>query len=272
METVELKQLIAEIQVLKTVGKTDIKVSGLTCDSREVSQGSVFVAIKGTQTDGHQYITSSIEKGASVIVCENLPETRCDSVTYIQVADAAQTMGLMASAWYGNPSEALVLVGVTGTNGKTTTATLLYRMFRELGYKAGLISTVIYKVNDTDYPSTHTTPDPLKLNKLLAEMVAAGCAYCFMEVSSHSIAQKRIAGLRFKGALFTNITHDHLDYHGTFDNYLKANKAFFDGLDKDAFALVNADDRNGKVMLQNCSASKYTYALRTNAVFSAKIL
>jgi UDP-N-acetylmuramoyl-L-alanyl-D-glutamate--2,6-diaminopimelate ligase len=272
METVELKRLIIDIPVLYTLGNIDIEVSGLTSDSRAISNGSVFVAIKGTQTDGHQYIKKAIASGATAIICQSIPSETQTNVTYIKVADSELAMGMMASAWYGNPSEALTLVGVTGTNGKTTTATLLYRLFSEFGHKVGLISTVIYKVNDKEYPSTHTTPDPLSLNKLLAEMVAEGCSYCFMEVSSHSIAQKRIAGLQFKGALFTNITHDHLDYHLTFDNYLKAKKAFFDALDADAFALVNQDDRNGKIMLQNCKAGKYTYALRSNADFTAHIL
>jgi UDP-N-acetylmuramoyl-L-alanyl-D-glutamate--2,6-diaminopimelate ligase len=267
-----LKELIQSYNFLEVKGKTDIEVTGITADSRQVKSGWLFIAVKGTQTDGHQYIAKAIELGASVIVCETMPQQLSENVTYLNVTDAAEALGSLASAWYGNPSEALSLVGVTGTNGKTTTATLLYRLFRSLGYGAGLISTVTYCVNENEYPSTHTTPDPLTLNKLMAEMVEAGCSYCFMEVSSHSIVQKRIAGLRFKGALFTNITHDHLDYHKTFDNYIKAKKAFFDGLDSDAFALVNHDDRNGMVMLQNCNASRYTYALRTPADFSARIL
>jgi len=267
-----LNELLQHYNVANVIGRTDIQIAGLTADSRQVGSDWLFIAIKGTQTDGHEYITSAIKKGATAILCETIPSELDIDITYLQTPDAASALGNLASAWYGNPSEALSLIGITGTNGKTTTATLLYRLFRNMGFGAGLISTVTYRVNDNEYPSTHTTPDPMTLNKLLAEMVDAGCSYCFMEVSSHAIVQQRIAGLQFKGAAFTNITHDHLDYHGTFAEYLKAKKLFFDNLDKHAFALTNRDDRNGMVMLQNTKAAKHSYALHAPADFSARIV
>jgi UDP-N-acetylmuramoyl-L-alanyl-D-glutamate--2,6-diaminopimelate ligase len=237
-----------------------------------VKKSDVFFAIRGTSSDGHDYISSTIEKGASVVICEQVPQDLNASVTYIAVVDSAVALGIMAANFYGNPSSKLQLIGITGTNGKTTIATLLFKLFRGLGYKSGLISTVQNHINDEVIPATHTTPDPIALNKLLKNMADAGCSYCFMEVSSHAVVQHRIAGLRFSGGVFSNITHDHLDFHLTFDNYLKAKKGFFDSLVKSAFALTNADDKNGMVMLQNTKASKKTYALKQLADFKAKII
>lgn len=264
--------ILQDIKVIEVTGNQTLSVTDIQFDSRLVTPGCVFVAVKGTQTDGHEFITKAIELGAVAIICEQLPLNASANLCFIRVANSAVALGIAASNFFGRPSAQLTLVGVTGTNGKTTTATLLYRLFSELGHKTGLISTVAYYVAENQYPSTHTTPDPIALNRLMAQMVEAGCSYCFMEVSSHALAQHRTAGLNFKGGLFTNITHDHLDYHKTFANYLAAKKMFFDGLSKDAFALVNFDDKNGPVMLQNCKANKYSYALRSVSDFRCKII
>lgn len=271
----ELRALISNIlpeDIVEILGTKDIDVTGITSDSRKVTSGYAFIALKGVQVDGHEFIGKAIESGAKVVVFEENIDTSDSSVTYVKVKDAADAIGKIASAWYGNPSQKLNLVGVTGTNGKTTTATLLYNVFRKLGYGAGLLSTVCNYVNEDQYPATHTTPDPISLNEFLAKMVEAGCEYAFMEVSSHAIHQKRISGLEFKGGIFTNLTQDHLDYHHTMQEYLKAKKAFFDNLPSTAFALTNVDDKNGLVMLQNTKAKKYTYSLRTLADFKARIL
>jgi len=267
-----LKELLNGVRILNQHGSADRSVSEVCFDSRTVAPGSLFVAVSGTITDGHAFIEKAIASGASSVVCEEFPDIINDQVTYIQTSDSAKALGHIASNYYDNPSADLKLVGITGTNGKTTVATLLYQLFEDLGYKTGLISTVQNQVHTAVVPSTHTTPNPLVLNKLLADMVNAGCDYCFMEVSSHAVVQQRIEGLEFTGAVFTNLTHDHLDFHKTFDAYLKAKKAFFDSLDKSAFALVNADDKNGKVMLQNTAAHKKTYALKNDADFKARIL
>ena len=269
-----LSELIQAIEPLQVIGKTDVNVHAIQFDSRKVETGDLFVAQAGTAVDGHTFIPSCVEKGASVIVLDNsqyLADTK-DGVTYVLVKNSEQALGLLAHQWYGRPSEKLTLVGVTGTNGKTTIATLLYEMVRAMGYKAGLISTVVYYVDGTAYPSTHTTPDALALNALLAQMVEAGCRYAFMEVSSHSIAQERIAGLQFAGAMFTNLTRDHIDYHKTFDNYRDTKKRLFDGLRKEAFAVTNADDKNGLVMTQNTRAKVITYSTQSMADHRGKIL
>ena len=267
-----LTDILSNINIVALHGSTGFEVSSITYDSRVVVKGAVFVAVKGTQTDGHRFIAMAVEKGAKAIVCEELPDDLIPDITYVRVVNSAAALGIMASAFYNYPSRNIRLVGVTGTNGKTTTATLLYRLIRNLGYGAGLLSTVANYINDKEYGATHTTPDSVKINELLAEMVEQGCQYCFMEVSSHSLDQDRTAGLAFTGGIFTNLTHDHLDYHKTFDNYLKAKKKFFDQLDKNAFALVNNDDRNGKVMLQNTVAKKYTYGVRSAADFRCRVL
>ncbi len=267
-----LDDLLQGIVLLKTVGSADMQIENIQFDSRKVEAGSLFVATKGTAADGHQYITTAIEKGAVAVVCEDLPADQTPNVTYIKVENSSDALGKMASAWYGFPSSKMTLVGVTGTNGKTTIATLLYQLFRKLGHKSGLLSTVCNYVNEVAVEATHTTPDALALNELLAQMVDAGCEYAFMEVSSHSVDQRRIAGLQFDGGVFTNITRDHIDYHLTFENYLKAKKQFFDELSSEAFALTNADDKNGLVMLQNSKAKKYTYSLRSMADFKTRIL
>ena len=269
-----LSELIQAIEPLQVIGKTDVNVHAIQFDSRKVEAGDLFVAQAGTAVDGHTFIPSCVEKGASVIVLDNsqyLADTK-EGVTYVLVKNSEQALGLLAHQWYGRPSEKLTLVGVTGTNGKTTIATLLYEMVRAMGYKAGLISTVVYYVDGTAYPSTHTTPDALALNALLAQMVEAGCRYAFMEVSSHSIAQERIAGLQFAGAMFTNLTRDHIDYHKTFDNYRDTKKRLFDGLRKEAFAVTNADDKNGLVMTQNTRAKVFTYSTQSMADHRGKIL
>lgn len=267
-----LSDLLQNISLKSTFGNSEIEVTGIQFDSRKVVNGSVFVATRGTATDGHDFIGAAIEKGAKAIIYEIQPSDKKDGVTYIQVENSSDTLGIMASAWYDFPSSKLKLVGVTGTNGKTTIATLLYQLFRELGYKTGLLSTVCNYVNEQAIEATHTTPDSLALNELLAQMVDAQCEYAFMEVSSHSVDQRRIAGLEFDGGIFTNLTRDHIDYHLTFENYLKAKKQFFDELSSEAFALTNADDKNGLVMLQNTRAKKYTYSLRGMADFKTKIL
>ncbi|MGX5688000.1 UDP-N-acetylmuramoyl-L-alanyl-D-glutamate--2,6-diaminopimelate ligase [Arcticibacter tournemirensis] len=268
----ELKELLQEVEVLEIKGTADIVIDQVCFDSRKVEKGTLFVAVRGTATDGHHFIAGAVSKGASVVVCEEFPETLKENVTYILVRDSAVALGILASAFYNHPSGKLKLVGITGTNGKTTVGTLLYKLFEELGYKAGLISTVENYIHTSVVPSTHTTPDPVTLNALLAEMVEAGCDYCFMEVSSHAVAQHRIEGLKFSGGVFTNLTHDHLDFHKTFRAYLEAKKAFFDKLDRNAFALVNSDDKNGSVMIQNTTAYKKSYALKSMADFKAKVV
>ena len=266
-----LESLIKNIKPITVVGKTDIDITGINIDSRKIQPGHLFVAIKGTQTDGHAYIEKAIQLGAVAILCEDLP-TVCEGATYIQVASTEDVVGKVATLFYGDPTSKLKLVGVTGTNGKTTIATLLYNMFRKLGYKCGLLSTVCNYIEEEQLPTSHTTPDPIELNQLLSKMVDAGCDYAFMECSSHAIAQKRIGGLRFAGGIFTNLTRDHLDYHKTFENYRDAKKAFFDALPKSAFAIINADDKNGMYMVQNCKATIKTYSTRAMADFKAKIL
>ena len=267
-----LDKLLQGVEVRSLVGDGTVAVGRLEFDSRKVVPGTLFFATRGTQADGHAYIPAAVAAGAAAVVCEELPAERPAGVTFVQVPDSTVALGQVASAFYGHPSRRLKLVGVTGTNGKTTTATLLYRMFRRLGYKAGLISTVVYCVDDREIPSTHTTPDSIRLNAMMAEMVEAGCDYCFMEVSSHSLVQHRTAGLAFVGGIFSNITHDHLDYHKTFAEYIRAKKLFFDGLPKGAFALTNADDRNGRVMVQNTAAAVSAYSLRAMADFRCKIV
>ena len=267
-----LSDLLERIKPLKVVGSADREVEALSFDSREVGEGYCFFAVRGTQVDGHNFIAKATDAGASVVVCEQLPEVLNEQVSYVVVEDSTAAMADIAAAFYGNPSQQLTLVGVTGTNGKTTIATLLYDMFTALGYRAGLISTVVYRIGDETLPSTHTTPDVIRLNAMLRRMVDAGCTHCFMEVSSHSVVQQRIRGLHFKGAAFTNLTHDHLDYHGTFAEYIKAKKGLFDGLAKGAFAVVNVDDRNGEVMLQNTRAKGYRYSLRAAADFKCKLM
>jgi UDP-N-acetylmuramoyl-L-alanyl-D-glutamate--2,6-diaminopimelate ligase len=267
-----LKDILYGVAIEQVVGSTDLIINALHFDSRKVEEGSLFIAIIGTQTNGHQYIQSTIESGASAVVCEVLPIDLLEGKTYIKVKDSAKALGIIAANFYQQPSEQLKLVGITGTNGKTTVATLLYQLFRKLGFKTGLISTVENQINGKIIPSTHTTPDPIALNQLLKQMVDEGCDYCFMEVSSHAVVQERISGLSFAGGVFTNITHDHLDFHKTFDNYIKAKKGFFDFLKKNAFALTNADDKNGSVMLQNTQAHKKTYALKTLADYKGKII
>ena len=268
----KLEELLKGINVIEIKGDSTQTVSGIHIDSRKVEAGHLFIAVKGTQTDGHAYIGKAIELGASAIVCETFPEDMASHVTYIKVADTEDCVGKLATAFYGDPTSKMELIGVTGTNGKTTIATLLYNMFRKFGYKVGLISTVCNYIDDEAIPTEHTTPDPITLNKLLGRMADEGCKYAFMEVSSHSVAQKRIGGLKFAGGIFTNLTRDHLDYHQTVDNYLKAKKAFFDNLPKSAFALTNLDDKNGMVMVQNTKAKVCTYSLRSISDFKGKVL
>jgi len=268
---VRLKNILKDTGYLSVSGGVKMDISTVTSDSRNVVPGSLFVAVRGTHVDGHDFISKAIGAGAAAIICEKIPAETPENITFVIVQDASMALGEAASAFYGNPSSKLRLVGVTGTNGKTTIATLLYNMFESLGYKCGLLSTVVNYVHLTGVAATHTTPDPVQLNKLLAEMVDEGCGYAFMEVSSHSIDQNRIAGLQFDGGIFTNLTHDHLDYHLTFDNYLAAKKKFFDNLSSSAFALVNIDDRNGRVMLQNTSASKHYFSMRSMAEFKGAI-
>lgn len=270
--TIKLSKLLEEIKPLEVIGETDKNIIGVHSDSRKVEKDSLFVAVRGVTTDGHKYIPVVASTHVGAIVCEDLPSTLEKGITYVRVANSAEALGMLASAWYGHPSSKLKLVGVTGTNGKTTTATLLYEMAKLEGYKAGLLSTVCNYIQDRAIPTTHTTPDPLTLNELLAEMVEVGCDYAFMEVSSHAAQQHRIAGLKFKGGIFSNLTRDHLDYHGTVENYINAKKMFFDILPEDAFALVNIDDKVGMYMTQNTRAKVYTYSLRAEADFRCKIL
>ena len=267
-----LEELIKGLKTVSVCGQTDIEITGVNIDSRRIKEGHLFIAQRGTQVDGHKFIPKAIELGAKAVLCEVLPEEKAEGVTYVQVESTEDVAGKIATIFYGDPSRKLKLVGVTGTNGKTTIATLLYNMFRKLGYKCGLLSTVCNYIEDEAVPADHTTPDPIELNYLLSRMVDAGCQYAFMECSSHAIAQKRIGGLDFAGGLFTNLTRDHLDYHKTFENYRNAKKAFFDQLPKTAFAITNADDKNGMVMVQNTKATVKTYSTRTMADFKAKIL
>ena len=268
----QLSEILSAITPRSFSASGDCSIAALQYDSRKVQQGDCFFAIRGTQSDGHDYIDKAVANGAVAVVCEQLPANCAEGVSYIVVEDSNSAMADIAAAFYGNPSHQLALVGVTGTNGKTTIATLLYDLYRSMGYKVGLISTVVYRIGEREVESTHTTPDAIRLNAMLREMVDMGCDYCFMEVSSHSVVQERIRGLRFRGAIFTNLTHDHLDYHGTFAEYIKAKKRLFDSLDKRAFALTNADDRNGDVMVQNCRAAVSRYSLRQMADFRCKIL
>ena len=268
----KLKDILTNCNLLEIVGEKDVDVIDIAFDSRKVAPGTLFFAVKGTQVDGHDYINGAIEKGASVIVCEKLPRKKAGNVTYVKVDNSSYVLGVGASNFFGNPSEKLKLVGVTGTNGKTTIATLLYRLFTEAGYSCGLLSTIENIVNRDVVPSTHTTPDPIELNTLLQQMVDKGCEYAFMEVSSHSVAQDRIAGLHFAGGIFTNLTHDHLDYHKTMANYRNAKKKFFDDLPQSAFALTNLDDKNGAYMLQNTQARKLSYALKHDADFKGVVM
>lgn len=268
----KLKELISGVKTNAVKGCLDIDILGVNLDSRLINPGHLFMAFKGTKTDGHSYIPNAIKAGAVAVVCETMPEECDPNVTYIQVDNTEMIIGDVATTFYHQPSLYLKLIGVTGTNGKTTIATELYNMFRKLGYKAGLISTVVNRIDGEKVPTEHTTPDPITLNALLARMVEAGCEYAFMEVSSHAVAQNRIGGLKYSGGIFTNLTRDHLDYHKTFDNYLNAKKTFFDNLPKDAFAITNIDDKNGMVMMQNTKANIKTYSIREMADFKARII
>ncbi len=267
-----LSDILYKVKLEEIIGSTHVAISSIVFDSRKVKKDSLFVATKGAADDGHIYIQKAIESGAIAIVCEEIPKDKNDQITYVKVADSTYALGVMACNYYDNPSEKLKLVGITGTNGKTTTVTLLFNLFKSLGYSVGLLSTVQNKINNTVIPSTHTTPDAITLNELLFKMEEQGCEFVFMEVSSHAIIQNRIAGINFTGALFSNITHDHLDYHKTFDEYIKAKKQFFNLLPSTAFALTNRDDKNGMVMLQNTKANKYTYALKNIADYKCKII
>ncbi|MCC6836979.1 MAG: UDP-N-acetylmuramoyl-L-alanyl-D-glutamate--2,6-diaminopimelate ligase [Bacteroidia bacterium] len=267
-----LKDILYKAGIIEVVGSTNIAITALSFDSRKIEKDSLFIAIKGTLSDGHKYIDDTISKGAIAILCDEIPVNQNEKVTYIKVKDTSAALGIIAGNFYDNPSEKIKLVGVTGTNGKTTTVTLLFTLFKKLGYKVGLLSTVKNQINNDVIPATHTTPDAIQLNAMLRQMIEKGCTYCFMEVSSHAVVQNRIAGIHFTGAVFTNITHDHLDYHKTFDEYIKAKKKFFDGLGSDAFALTNRDDVNGEVMLQNTKATKRSYSLRSMADFKCKVI
>ncbi len=268
----KLNELLKTIRPLAIEGNAGVEITGVDIDSRRVEPGHLFVAIKGTQTDGHAFMDKAASLGAAAILCETMPDNMAEGVTYVKVASTEDAVGSVATIFYGEPSKKLKLIGVTGTNGKTTIATLLYDMFRKLGHRCGLLSTVCNYIEGETVPASHTTPDPIELNRLLAKMAEAGCEYVFMECSSHAIAQKRIGGLRYAGGIFTNLTRDHLDYHKTFENYRDAKKAFFDSLPKDAFAITNADDKNGMVMTQNTKATVKTYSTRTMADFKAKII
>jgi UDP-N-acetylmuramoyl-L-alanyl-D-glutamate--2,6-diaminopimelate ligase len=267
-----LQEILQGVKVIRTVGSVDIEIASVHFDSRKIKAGDVFIAVKGTQSDGHDFIGRAIESGAKAVVCEIIPSKLVHGVTIIQTEETAKTLGLIASAFYDHPSSRLIIVGVTGTNGKTTIASLLYELFQKLGHKSGLISTIQNKIGEEIIPSTHTTPDPVQLNSLFASMLREGCTHCFMEVSSHAIDQDRIAGINYRGGIFTNLTHDHLDYHLTMENYLKAKKKFFDTLPAAAFALSNIDDKNGKVMLQNTKALRKTYSLKNLSDFKGKII
>ena len=267
-----LKDIIYKAGIEEVIGSTQVAIEKICFDSREIEKFSLFIAVSGTQVDGHQFIAKGIKAGAIAIVCEQFPEDINEEVTYIKVLNSSAALGVIAANFYDNPASEIKLVGVTGTNGKTTTATLLHDLYAQLGHKSGLLSTVVNKIGTQEIDSTHTTPDAIQLNALLRYMIAEECEYCFMEVSSHAIHQNRIAGLDFTGAVFTNITHDHLDYHKTFDEYLKAKKFFFDCLSESAFALVNKDDKNGMVMMQNTKAQKNTYALKSMSDYSCKVV
>ncbi|HPW64084.1 MAG TPA: UDP-N-acetylmuramoyl-L-alanyl-D-glutamate--2,6-diaminopimelate ligase [Cyclobacteriaceae bacterium] len=268
----ELKDILYRVHITSTSGSMNVDVKGICFDSRKVRPGYLFVAVKGTQSDGHAFIEKSVADGAIAIIAEKLPESISDKITYVTVKDSAKALGIVAANFYGNPSAKIKLIGVTGTNGKTTVATLLFKLFTSLGYRCGMLSTVVNRIVDKDIAATHTTPDPIQINELLVKMLEEKCTHCFMEVSSHAAAQGRIEGLQYTGALFTNITHDHLDYHHTFESYIRAKKIFFDGLSAEAFALVNVDDKRGMVMLQNCKAKKQTYGLKKMADFKGKII
>lgn len=268
----KLKELLKDILVIAIVGSEDVEITDVNIDSRRIKDGHLFIAMKGTQVDGHKFVPKAIELGAKAVMCEDMPEEKAEGVTYVQVESTEDVVGKVATTFHGNPSTKLKLVGVTGTNGKTTIATLLYNMFTKMGHKCGLLSTVCNYIIDEAIPADHTTPDPIELNRLLDRMVQAGCEYAFMECSSHAIAQKRIGGLTFAGGIFTNLTRDHLDYHKTFENYRNAKKAFFDSLPKTSFAITNADDKNGMVMVQNTKATVKTYSIRTVADFKARII
>ena len=268
----KLKELLKDIPVIAIVGSEDVEITDVNIDSRRIKDGHLFIAMKGTQVDGHKFVPKAIELGAKAVMCEDMPEEKAEGVTYVQVESTEDVVGKVATTFHGNPSTKLKLVGVTGTNGKTTIATLFYNMFTKMGHKCGLLSTVCNYIIDEAIPADHTTPDPIELNRLLDRMVQAGCEYAFMECSSHAIAQKRIGGLTFAGGIFTNLTRDHLDYHKTFENYRNAKKAFFDSLPKTAFAITNADDKNGMVMVQNTKATVKTYSIRTVADFKARII
>lgn len=267
-----LKEILSDIEVLDIRGDENVQITSIAFDSRMVAEGGLFVAQKGTVVDGHTYIEEVVKKGVVAVVCEVFPENISEKICYIKVANASKVLGLLASAFYGYPSRELQLVGVTGTNGKTSVATLLYDLFRKLGYPSGLLSTNANFIDGEEYKATHTTPDAVQLNALLRKMVDAGCAYCFIEVSSHALVQNRVAGLVFRGGVFTNLTHDHLDYHKTFLDYLKAKKSFFDHLSKESFALVNIDDRNGRVMTQNTDAQQYSYAIKSLSDYHLKVV
>ncbi len=268
----KLNNILYNVSLKAVSGSTGVGFNALCFDSRKVKENDAFVAVKGTKVDGHNYIAKTIEQGASVIICEVLPEILEENVTYVEVNDSAHALSIMAANYYNNPSKKLKLIGVTGTNGKTTVATLLFNLFTQLGYKSGLLSTIENRIGETVLKATHTTGDALQLNENLSEMLKQGCTHCFMEVSSHALDQKRVAGFEYAGALFTNISHDHLDYHKTFDAYIAAKKALFDGLPKSAFALVNTDDKRGRIMLQNTKASKSTYSLKSASEFKGKII
>ena len=268
----KLSELLKNVKTIAIHGNTDVEVKGVNIDSRKIEDGHLFIAMKGTQVDGHKFISKAVESGAVAVLLEDMPETLDEKITYIQTASTEEAAGKVATMFYGEPSRKLKLIGATGTNGKTTIATLLYKLFRELGYKVGLLSTVCNYIDDKEVPASHTTPDPIELNRLLADMVEAGCEYAFMECSSHAIHQHRISGLEFTGGIFTNLTRDHLDYHKTFENYRNAKKMFFDGLSKNAFVITNADDKNGMVMVQNTKATVKTYSIKRMADFRAKIL
>jgi len=268
----QLRDLLYKVSLLSTSGDMGVEVNHLTFDSRDVQGGSLFIAVRGTQVDGHRFIPPAIDQGAVAIICEELPLELEADVAYITVPNSAEALSRIAINYYGNPAGKLKLVGVTGTNGKTTVTTLLFNLYRQLGYSTGLLSTVVNKINDKEIAASHTTPDAVSLNAMLADMVNAGCTHCFMEVSSHALDQHRVTGIPFAGGIFTNITHDHLDYHNTFDAYINAKKRLFDGLSPEAFALVNVDDKRGRIMLQNTRASKHTYALRSVAEFKGRLM
>ena len=269
---INLRDLLLDIEVIEQKGSLDVSISEIVFDSRKVKKDSLFVAQKGTQIDGHNFIDSAIDDGASVVVLEQMPEQIKEGITYLKVKDSSKALALLARNYYDNPSSKLKLIGITGTNGKTTTVTLSYNLFKSLGYECGLISTIVNKIGDREIVSTHTTPDSLSLNKLLNDMVEARCEYVFMEVSSHAVDQNRIFGLTYYGGVFSNITHDHLDYHKTFANYINAKKGFFDSLSKEAFSLTNIDDRNGEKMLESTKSRKFTYSLSRMADYNAKII